>query len=48
MSVSASVQVVGVKDTLKQLRELDPELRKQFSRDVKQIVKPLTDEAKIL
>lgn len=48
MSVSASVQVVGVKDTLKQLRELDPELRKQFAKDVKQIAKPLTDEAKSL
>lgn len=48
MSVNASVQVVGVKDTLKQLRELDPELRKQFTKDVKQIARPLTDEAKML
>lgn len=48
MSVSASVEVVGVKDTLKQLRQLDPELRKQFTRDVRQIAKPLTDEAKLL
>lgn len=48
MSVGTSVQVVGVKDTLKELRQLDPELRKQFARDVRQIAKPLTDEAKSL
>lgn len=46
MAATASVEVLGVKDTLKTLRELDPELRKQFAKDVRQIAKPLTDEAK--
>jgi hypothetical protein len=48
MAATTSVEVLGVKDTLKALRDLDPELRKQFARDVRQIAKPLTDEAKNL
>jgi hypothetical protein len=45
---ATTVEVIGVKETLKELRALDPELRKQFARDIKQITKPLTDEAKTL
>ena len=45
---ATTVEVIGVKETLKELRALDPELRKQFARDIRQITKPLTDEAKNL
>jgi hypothetical protein len=46
MSVTASTEIVGAKDAIKALRKLDPELRKQFNRDVKQIVAPIVDDAK--
>ena len=42
----ANIEVVGIKDTLKNLRTLDPEARKQFARDAKQIAAPITSEAK--
>ena len=42
----ANIEVVGIKDTLKDLRTLDPEMRKQFARDAKQIAAPITNEAK--
>jgi len=41
-----SIKVVGVKDTLKDLRTLNPEMRKQFARDAKQIAAPITTAAK--
>lgn len=40
------VEVDGVKDTLRMLRRVDPELRKQFNKDARQVVKPLMDDAK--
>lgn len=40
------VQVIGVKETIKELRSLDPELRKQFNRDAKKIAAPIIDKAK--
>jgi hypothetical protein len=43
---SASIEVVGVKDTIKALRQLDPELKKQFNRDIKRVVAPLVASAK--
>lgn len=46
MTVTASVEVVGVKNMLVELRKLDPELRRQFTRDVKQITRPLVDDAR--
>jgi hypothetical protein len=42
----ANIQVVGIKDTLKDLRTFDPQARKQFARDAKQIAAPITNEAK--
>ena len=42
----ANIEVVGIKDTLKDLRTLNPEMRKQFARDAKQIAAPITNEAK--
>lgn len=42
----ANIEVVGIKDTLKDLRTLNPEMRKQFARDAKQIASPIILEAK--
>ena len=41
-----NVEVIGVKDVIKELRQLDPELRKQFNRDARQIAQPIIDKAK--
>jgi hypothetical protein len=41
-----SVQVDGIKETLQTLNKLDRELRKEFNRDAKEIVRPLTENAK--
>lgn len=46
MPGSASIEVVGVKDTIKALRQLDPELRKQFNRDIKKVMAPMVASAK--
>ena len=41
-----NVEVIGVKEVIKELRQLDPELRKQFNRDARQVAQPIIDEAK--
>jgi hypothetical protein len=41
-----SVQVFGIKEALKELSALDPNLRKQINRDAKTIAKPATDGIK--
>lgn len=41
-----NVEVIGVKETIKELRSLDPELRKQFNKDARKIAEPITNEAK--
>lgn len=41
-----NVEVIGVKETIRELRQLDPELRKQFNRDAKKIAEPIINEAK--
>jgi hypothetical protein len=46
VSVSASIEVNGVRDVLKTLRQVDPELRKEFNRNARTIVKPIMDDAK--
>jgi len=35
-----SISLVGVEDAIKALRKIDPELRKQFNRDAKDIAAP--------
>jgi hypothetical protein len=40
------VGVVGVKDALKELRKLDPEIRKAFNNEVKRIAAPVVQDAK--
>jgi len=39
-------QVTGVKEALKTLRQIDPEMRAQFNNDAKQIVQPAIDAAR--
>jgi len=41
-----AAEVQGVKETAKALRRIDPELRKEFNREVKRIAAPITDTAK--
>ena len=46
MTTNTSVGVFGVKEALKELRELDPELRKEINKRAKDVVKPATDAMK--
>lgn len=41
-----TLKVDGVKETIAELRRIDPELRKTFNANVRAIVKPLVDQAK--
>lgn len=43
--MSATPQVTGVKEALKTLRQLDPEMRQQFNDDAKQIAQPAISAA---
>jgi len=40
------MQVQGLESTLKALQKIQPEVKKQFFKDAKQIVRPAVDEAK--
>ena len=46
MSVSASIQVVGVKNTINQLNKLDNELAKEFKAKATEIAQPAINNAK--
>jgi hypothetical protein len=41
----ATVEVLGVEQMLQDLRQIDPEARKQFAKDAKQIAAPITTAA---
>ncbi len=41
-----NVEVIGVKETIRELRQFDPELRKQFNKDARKIAQPIIDRAK--
>lgn len=43
--MSATVRVDGVKETIAELRRIDPELRKAFNKQVKEIAKPIVSAA---
>ena len=45
MPVSAKIEVYGLKDALKELNKLDPILRKQITKDAKEIAKPVVSDA---
>ena len=44
MTVQTSLQVVGVKNALKEINKINPALRRQITKDFKQIVKPAIDK----
>lgn len=46
MTTTTTVGVFGVKKALKELREIDPELRKAINKRAKDVVKPATDAMK--
>jgi|688.fasta_scaffold65538_7 hypothetical protein len=46
MTTDTTIQVFGVKEALKELRELDPQLRKDLNKKAKEVVKPATDAIK--
>ena len=46
MTATARTEIVGAKEAIKALRKIDPELRKQFNRDAKEITRPVIDAAK--
>jgi hypothetical protein len=48
MPVSNSIEVVGVKDALRELNDIDKKLRRQITRDYQEIVKPLVNTGKSL
>ena len=47
MAASASFTVVGIKDTLRELQKLEPDLAKEIKRDFKQIVDPIVKDARV-
>ena len=46
MSIELGVRIDGTKETLKLLKEFEPELRKRFAENANTIAKPITDAAK--
>ena len=46
MAVDTTVTIVGVKETLRDLQRMEPDLAKEIKRDFKQIVDPIVREAK--
>jgi len=44
--LGVQTEVVGVKETIKALRRVDPEFRKEFNKAAKAIVAPMVAEAK--
>ena len=46
MAVSATVEMVGVKDTINALRKIDPQLQKDFKAQATQIAQPAISAAK--
>lgn len=46
MPATVKTEIVGVKDTIKALRRIDPELRKEFNRDMKNVLASTVAEIK--
>ena len=44
--MSNSVTVVGIKETLRELNKIEPELRKEIIKDFRQVVKPVVNEVR--
>lgn len=45
MSAEIRTEFVGAADAIKALRRIDPDLRKQFTKDVKEIARPIVSAA---
>jgi hypothetical protein len=48
MSGNVGIEVLGLKEALKELNRIDPKLRREITRDFKQIVKPVITRAEAL
>ena len=46
MPVSTHMEIAGIQDTLRALREVDPELQKEFRRNIAVVVAPMIADAK--
>jgi hypothetical protein len=46
MSATAQIEVYGLKEALKELRQVDPDLRKTINKEAKELAKPAIDDAK--
>lgn len=46
MVASSTVTVVGVKDAMRELQKIEPDLAKQIKKDFKEIVKPVVGDAR--
>lgn len=46
MTATAGVEVYGVKEAIKELRNIDPLYRKQLNKDAKEVAAPAVDDAK--
>jgi hypothetical protein len=46
MTVSTQIEVVGLKEALREINQIDKVARRQITREFKQIMKPVVDEAK--
>lgn len=46
MPAGAEIQVLGLKETLKTLNKIAPELRKEFNANYKRVVQPVVDNAR--
>lgn len=45
MAAEVKIEVVGVKEALRELNKIDKRLRRQVTKDFKQIVQPVVDDA---
>ena len=46
MTATAGIEVYGVKEAIKELRNIDPQLRRDLNRDAKEIAAPIVNAAK--
>lgn len=46
MAVDTSVTLTGIKETMRELQKLEPDLAKEIKKDFKQIVAPIVKEAR--
>lgn len=47
MPADTTVTIVGIKETLRDLQKLEPDMAKEIKKDFKQIVKPVVDNARV-